>query len=194
MGRPQIFAEEQVIDKALKIFWSKGYEGVSTKDLISAMGLSNGSFFNCFGNKKTIYLKTLQRYNALHITALENMLTKEMPFKPKIKNVLMEVVKDGHDGKPNVGCFFFNTSLEVGIDDEEILQLASQIHKRIENSFLAAVAMAIKNGEISKTTDSLQLAQYLYNILNGLRVLLIQAPSKKAAQNIITATLAYLPA
>ena len=106
----------------------------------------------------------------------------------------MEVVKDGPDGKQNEGCFFFNTSLEAGIDDDEILLLASQIHKRIENSFLAAVNMAIKNGEISKTTDSLQLAQYLYNVLNGLRVLLIQAPSKQAAQNIITSTLAFLPA
>src|ERR1700756_3742741 len=93
MGRPQVFNEELVIDKALNVFWQKGYSGASTRDLINATGISNGSFFNSFGDKRHLYFKCLQKYDAVYISALENLLNKPLTFKKKIKTVLLEVTK-----------------------------------------------------------------------------------------------------
>jgi TetR/AcrR family transcriptional repressor of nem operon len=193
MGRPQVFNEEKVINKALEIFWHKGFHNVSTRDLIEATGISNGSFFNSFGGKKNIYYKCLQKYNTVYISALENLLHKPIPFKAKIKKVLLEATKKGADKNSYEGCFFFNTSIEAGIGDSDILNLAKDIHQRIENGFVSAVEIAVKRGEISKDTKSLALGQYLFNIVTGLRVLLLNAPSQATIHNIINSTLDLLP-
>jgi TetR/AcrR family transcriptional regulator, transcriptional repressor for nem operon len=193
MGRPQVFDEEKVIDKALEIFWHKGFNGTSTRDLIEAMGISNGSFFNSFGGKKDIYFKCLKKYNAVYITALENLLNKPMPFKTKIKNVLLEVIKKAPGKNSYEGCFFFNTSIEASIDDKEILGLTNGIHRRVENGFVSAIEMAMKNGEISKDTRSLPLARFLFNTMTGLRVLLLNSPPQATVDSIINSTLELLP-
>ncbi|MFA6086928.1 TetR/AcrR family transcriptional regulator [Mucilaginibacter sp.] len=193
MARPQIFNQDTVIDKALDVFWQKGFGGASTKDLINAAGISNGSFFNSFGDKKALYLKCLQKYDTVYITALENLLIAPLKFKEKIKNVLLEATKKSPGKDTYEGCFFFNTSIDSSVDDAGILGLADAIHQRIEKAFVSAVDMAKEAGEISKDIDSTRLAQYLFNIVNGLRALLLNSPPQSTINNIINTTLDLLP-
>jgi TetR/AcrR family transcriptional regulator, transcriptional repressor for nem operon len=193
MGRPQVFNEDIVIDKALSVFWQKGYSGTSTRDLIDATGISNGSFFNSFGDKGTLYFKCLQKYDAVYITALESLLNKSISFKEKIKTVLLEVTKKSPGKDSYEGCFFFNTSIDNGVEDADIMHLAMDIHKRIENAFVSAIEMAKTHNEISNEIKSLPLAQYLFNIVTGLRVLLLNSPAQSAIDNIISSTLELLP-
>lgn len=194
MARPQVFNEDTVIEKALDVFWQKGFGGASTRDLINATGISNGSFFNSFGDKKTLYLKCLQKYDAVYITALENLLIKPLKFKHKIKAVLLEATKKKSPGNDAYeGCFFFNTSIDSSIDDADILGIADEIHQRIEKAFVSAVDMAKEAGEISKDIKSIELAQYLFNIVNGLRAQLLNSPQQSAIDNIINTTLDLLP-
>jgi TetR/AcrR family transcriptional repressor of nem operon len=193
MARPQIFNEDIVIDKALDIFWQKGFSGASTRDLINAVGISNGSFFNSFGDKKTLYLRCLQKYDAVYIAALETLLNKPLGFKEKIKKVLLEATKKSPGKDAYEGCFFFNTSIDSNVDDPDILGLADNIHKRIEKAFVSAIDMAKEANEISTDIKSTQLAQYLFNIVNGLRTLLLSSPPQSTISNIINTTLDLLP-
>lgn len=62
MARPREFDEEQALDRAMDVFWRKGYQGTSTDDLMEAMGIGRGSFYNAFGSKRDVYLRTLDRY------------------------------------------------------------------------------------------------------------------------------------
>jgi TetR/AcrR family transcriptional repressor of nem operon len=193
MGRPQEFNEENIIDKALYIFWQKGFQAASTRDLIEATGISNGSFFNSFGDKKKLYFRCLQKYDAVYIMALENLLKKPIPFKEKIKQVLHQATRKSPGKESYQGCFLFNTSIDQGIDDADILNLAKDMNERIENAFVSAVEMAKENNDINPHIKSIPFAQYLFNIVTGLRALLLNSPPKSAINNIINSTLEFLP-
>ena len=93
MARPQVFNEDQVIEKAMEMFWEKGFDGTSTRDLTDGMGISNGSFFNSFGDKIKLYIKCLQKYDTVYIHPTIDLLNTSLPFKEKIKKLLTQTIK-----------------------------------------------------------------------------------------------------
>src|SRR5438094_9975113 len=73
MAGKKSFLPEQVLDKAMGLFWKKGYEGTSIEDLVGGMGLGRGSLYDTFGDKHALYLAALSRYiakNGRQFTAL----------------------------------------------------------------------------------------------------------------------------
>ena len=65
-GRPKIFEEKDIINKAIEVFWTKGYEAASSDDLLAAMGIGKGSFYLAFkGGKKELYEKSLEQFSSL---------------------------------------------------------------------------------------------------------------------------------
>src|SRR5438105_9537774 len=61
-GRPRAFDIDKALDRALKVFWRKGYEGASLDDLTGAMGINRPSMYAAFGNKEALFRKALARY------------------------------------------------------------------------------------------------------------------------------------
>ncbi len=66
IGRPRAFDMDQALDRALDVFWRKGYEGASICDLTAAMGINPPSLYAAFGNKEGLFRKALDRYAAMH--------------------------------------------------------------------------------------------------------------------------------
>ena len=64
MGRPLGFDKEQAMERALQVFWRKGYETASLQDLIEAMNLSKSSFYQTFTSKQNLYVKCLENYQS----------------------------------------------------------------------------------------------------------------------------------
>ena len=61
-GRPRSFCVERALDRALQVFWQKGYEGASLSDLTEAMGINRPSLYAAYGNKEELFRKALGRY------------------------------------------------------------------------------------------------------------------------------------
>src|SRR4051794_29797280 len=61
-GRPREFCVEHALATALRVFWSKGYEGTSLTDLTNAMGITRPSLYAAFGNKESLFRKALDLY------------------------------------------------------------------------------------------------------------------------------------
>ena len=61
-GRPRSFDPDKALDRALKVFWKKGYEGASLPDLTRAMGINRPSLYAAFGNKEALFRKAVERY------------------------------------------------------------------------------------------------------------------------------------
>ena len=61
-GRPRSFDENDALKKAIQVFWSKGYDGVTIDDLVAGMGVGRPSLYAVFGDKRTIFLRALRTY------------------------------------------------------------------------------------------------------------------------------------
>ena len=75
MARPRAFNTDQAIDKAMQVFWTHGYEGASLPDLLDGMGLTRGSLYKAFTDKKTLFLKVLDHYENEAVKAAVDLLT-----------------------------------------------------------------------------------------------------------------------
>ncbi|MEK9754967.1 MAG: helix-turn-helix domain-containing protein, partial [Rhodospirillaceae bacterium] len=62
MARPREFNREQVLERAMQVFWSKGYAATSMRDLTEAMGLSKSSLYDTFGSKHDLFLESIDFY------------------------------------------------------------------------------------------------------------------------------------
>src|SRR5580700_8501585 len=61
-GRPRAFDPDVALERAMHVFWAKGYEGAALSDLTRAMRINRPSLYAAFGNKEQLFRKVLDRY------------------------------------------------------------------------------------------------------------------------------------
>src|SRR5438067_11611084 len=73
-GRTRQFDVDEALDRALEVFWARGYEGASLPELTGAMGINRPSMYAAFGNKQSLFCKALHRYNERYRAYLKEAL------------------------------------------------------------------------------------------------------------------------
>jgi len=79
VGRPKQFDPDVAVDKAVGVFWGKGFGGTTPQDLVEALGICKGSLSNAFGSKHELFTRVLRRYADEQATALTEFLTAPGP-------------------------------------------------------------------------------------------------------------------
>ena len=90
MGRPREFDEDGVLERALHVFWRLGYEATSVTDLMEATGLAKGSLYKAFGDKRSLFLKALDRYLERGRDALRHTLTDAPTVREGLERFTLE--------------------------------------------------------------------------------------------------------
>ncbi|WP_411958579.1 TetR/AcrR family transcriptional regulator [Paracoccus homiensis] len=116
LGRPRGFDEDEALLAAMHTFWAKGYDGTSMKDLTSAMGISGPSLYSAFGDKRELYLKTIDRYADVDGCAPIVAFESEPDIAKAVRGFLESVIRYStaeHGGAK--GCFLAScVSTSVG--------------------------------------------------------------------------------
>ena len=168
-GRPSIFDEEKVLDRATELFWTRGYEATSLDDLLSAMGMGKSSFYHAFGSKKELFEKVMDRFvnDAMH------RLAGDLPAHPRpierIKDFFREIA-GGDLSRHRKGCFMGNTIVELTNNDKGLSVRAARRLERMEELFLHYIRGAQASGQLKTKEDPLVLARYLQTMWNGLNI------------------------
>src|SRR5205814_10101736 len=93
MAGKKSFLPEQVLDKAMGLFWKQGYEGTSIEDLVQCMGLERGSLYDTFGDKHALYLAALSRYLAKYQGQVAEVLQQTGPL-PELLERFIHTIMD----------------------------------------------------------------------------------------------------
>ncbi|HJS75619.1 MAG TPA: TetR/AcrR family transcriptional regulator, partial [Vicinamibacteria bacterium] len=118
MGRPREFDRDEALDRAVQVFWSRGFERTSVEDLTDSMGIQRGSLYAAFGDKHQLFLAALDRYEERFYRDTLRFLEEGSP-REGIRRVFQQVVSDCACGGGAKGCFITNTAVALAEDDPE---------------------------------------------------------------------------
>ncbi|MNI07855.1 HTH-type transcriptional repressor ComR [compost metagenome] len=184
MARHREFDQEEVLNKAMELFWMKGYERTSIQDLVEHLGIHRGSIYDTFGGKNELFLSCLDRFR--HELESRLFFILEDPGSPKeILERFFEKVIDGSMNmeKERRGCFMANTAMGLAPYDPNVASRVEATSLDTENYFYCFLLRAQKNGHIKSKHNLRELARFLVNTKQGLHVMAKTAIDRKVLQD-----------
>jgi TetR/AcrR family transcriptional repressor of nem operon len=170
MARPREFDPDVALDRAMQVFWAKGYESTSLDDLCTATGLSRSSLYGAFGDKHDLLLRALDRYEDLAALRIGKALARPLPIREALAALLNDMIEQIVAGHGRPGCFIGNCAAELANDDRAAAARVKRSLTLIETTFREALEQARSRGEISKAADTGALARFLMSGFQGLRL------------------------
>ncbi|NIK69405.1 TetR/AcrR family transcriptional regulator [Paenibacillus sp. BK720] len=190
MARSKEFDVDAVLLKAMKLFWSQGYEKTSMQDLVEHMGIHRRSIYDTFGDKHALYLMALKRYGDTVWSSIEQKAQSSLSAKAAIRSV-MEAVIEQNEERPK-GCLMVNTAVELALHDSELKGYVNESWSGTEELFRKLILKGQQTGELSASLDADTIAPYLNNALIGLRVMVKTQNHTEKLKQVIATTMSIL--
>jgi TetR/AcrR family transcriptional regulator, transcriptional repressor for nem operon len=175
-GRPQIFSEEEALEIATQLFWSKGYEATSTDDLLAAMSIGKSSFYNTFKGKRELFEKVIENFVNLSVAALLKDIKAGTDSVQAIKNFFRKLAI-APPGMHQKGCFMGNIVVELSNIDKPLESMAIKRLKKMEQLFLDLVKKGQQTGLLKSKEEPAVIARYLVTMWNGINITRRMYPS-----------------
>jgi TetR/AcrR family transcriptional repressor of nem operon len=173
MARPKEFDPNQALDKAMHVFWHKGYEATSMEDLLTAMNLNRGSLYDTFGDKRELFLKAMDRYcTGGGIGDRISILNQPGPALPLIRRFINAMLEFGLSDPLRRGCMITNTVMELAPHEKDIARKVAGRLQMTEEAFFKLLARAKQEGELAKDKDPRALARVLVTMMQGTIVMI----------------------
>ncbi len=172
MARPREFDEAEALDRAMVVFWKKGYQNTSLDDLLEAMGIQRGSFYNTFGSKKETYLRALDRYIEFMFDG--GPYTEAAHMEPGLGALatMCESYIDSvtGDAEPR-GCFFAHVSKEHRGDDPVIQQAVVKGIERMRAIVRRSIEAAQRDGDFPEDVSAHDTALLFQSVAWGIHAM-----------------------
>ncbi len=191
-GRPRAFNSEDVLDKALKVFWRRGYEGASMAEITHAMGINRPSIYATFGNKEELFCKVLEKY----LSGPVAYVTEAM-HEPTARQVAEKLLTKSAEflTTPNSpqSCLINTGTLTCGEESEPIMQLLIAYRKGYENALRQRFELAQTQSDLPQDINPSELAKYIVTIHQGLSVQATSGATRKELMAVIKIALSTWP-
>ncbi|MCB1170020.1 MAG: TetR/AcrR family transcriptional regulator [Leptospiraceae bacterium] len=191
MPRVKEFDKEEVLRKAMELFWKQGYHATSMQDLVDHLGINRASLYDTFGGKKALFDLALQNYRNVYFSAMEQTL-ENYPVREALQKMFAGAVEAASQDKHRKGCFVVNSTTELAASDEDIREAVDQNKQQFETLLARHIRIAQKEGRIESKKNPAQLAALIFAFYNGFQVLARIKPDKKELQNLVRTAISIL--
>ncbi|WIO74217.1 TetR/AcrR family transcriptional regulator [Porticoccaceae bacterium LTM1] len=168
MARTREFNPKEVIEKAVYLFWEKGYTDTSMDDLVKCTGVSRYGIYGEFGNKRELFLAALEHFQEKFTRELIQDLSHPDAGVVELRAYFQRLQEHGKTPESQMGCFMCNTAVELSNVDEEIGQRIRELFEKLRQVFLRALKNAQREGDIDSQMDLDEYASYLLGIQLGM--------------------------
>jgi len=168
-GRPRAFDENQVLTRAMELFWARGYERLGMRELLAELGISRQSLYDTFGSKRGLFLRTIQHYRSTQLSQALALLQREGSPLENVKAVLRFFEELAFDQRSR-GCLVANSLVEIDPGDEELSALLGETLEMLRAALERTLVEAQARGELSAGPSPLELSRALVNAMVGLAV------------------------
>ena len=189
MPRPPEFEREVVLDRAMRAFWSRGYEATSIQHLVERTGIQRGSLYGAFGDKRALFLAAIEHYDRVMTAKLLATLDAPGSGLGAIRRFFRLKVDAAQERSRPRGCLVTNSATELASRDRRTASRIGATLGRIEAAFHRAVIRGQQAGEIDPERDARALARFLTSSAQGLSVMAKASPERAPLEDIVKVTM-----
>ena len=168
-GRPRAFDPDAALERAMHVFWAKGYEGASLSNLTRAMRINRPSLYAVFGNKEQLFRKVLDRYVDGPLAYFGKALAAPNA-RDVVEQIFLGAAKMAGDPKIPAGCLMVQGALAVGDAAGSVRKEAAGRRAAGEVALRRRLQRAKREGDLPKNADPAELSRYVMTVLQGMAV------------------------
>ena len=181
-GRPRSFDMDAAVERAMNVFWSRGYHATALPDLLRATKLSRGSLYAAFGDKHSLFLRALDRYIADALTRMDVNSPRARTPIDGLRAYLAGYVERTSGANGRRGCLLVATAMELAGQDAEVNRRIAGFFKAMETRVAEALSRAKAAGRLADGVEPASAARILVCFVEGLRVVGKTAPARTTSQ------------
>ncbi|MEV0386405.1 TetR/AcrR family transcriptional regulator [Nonomuraea sp. NPDC050643] len=191
MARTREFDTEAAVGRAMELFWTRGYEGTSVRDLTQHLGIGQGSLYAAFGDKDGLYRAALEHYRTTFAAAALRTLDEGADARSAIRTMLVERVRIAVE-RGGRGCLLVNAACERLPEDPATGRIVRDVLAANKDALADVLRVAVERGEVSPRHAPHTLAAFLVTFLNGLLVSSKITPDAGALEPLVEVALVAL--
>jgi AcrR family transcriptional regulator len=191
-GRPREFCMEGTLAAALRVFWSKGYEGTSLTDLTEAMGITRPSLYAAFGNKESLFRKALDLYEREKLEYVGRALAE--PTARRVAEALLRgAVDNACSSEEPHGCLGVITSVACGAESQSIRDEVLERGKVAKRALIERFERARAEGDLPAHVDIEALTNLLYAVVQGICIQAGSGATREELEKVVDTGLLMWP-
>jgi TetR/AcrR family transcriptional regulator, transcriptional repressor for nem operon len=191
MPRTKEYKPKDALEKAMELFWQKGYFDTSMDDLVEFTGVSRYGLYSTFGDKHDLFIAALKYYREETVSALLHSMDAADASLAQIRSYFSSLMLTGN-ATGRRGCLICNTAVEVAPFDRDAAEQVDTSFKQMNKAFRNALTNACQRGELSSRFDVDAGADYLTGVAQGLFVLARSPASGKSIRHFVQTALDVL--
>ncbi|MEL6111115.1 MAG: TetR/AcrR family transcriptional regulator [Planctomycetota bacterium] len=169
-GPAKQFDPDEALDSAMRVFWARGYESAPVSELMKAMSLSKKSLYDTFGNKRTLFIKSLRRYAQVMGAEISLALNKDVSPMKNLKYLLRSWQKQATQ-RGSVGCMIGTNVADFDLSDPEVAGILRSMLEHVEQAFHRCLKAAVEAGELDASVKTRDVARTLVAVSQGMALL-----------------------
>ena len=192
MARQKEFNRDEVLHKAMEVFWSRGYQGASIQDLVQHMGINRQSIYDTFGDKHALFLQALDRYREMQSRKVFEVLDRPGSMKKNLRQLFEEAVARALSAEGRRGCFVGNSMSELAGRCKETATRTCNGVAAAEKILQRALERGREQGDLPRVRDTRAVARFLYSSLQGLLLMAKATRDRRLLNDVVKVTLSVL--
>jgi len=191
-GRPVGFDRAEVLDRAMRVFWEKGFAATSMHDLIAAMGIASPSLYAAFGSKASLYRAAVEHYVALH----EDLVLRAMALptaRESVEALLRNAVTVFARTDFPSGCMVEQTAGEAGDMAPDVMTRLHAMRAANNGNFSMRLRKGLEDGDVPEGADVEAAASFYATIHKGLSLSARGGTGTDELNSVVTSAIAAWP-
>ncbi len=169
-GRPRSFDREDALDRAMRVFWDRGYEATTVGDLTAAMGISPPSLYAAFGDKERLFLEAADRYRAGPGAAGDRILAEASTAREAVSRLLRWVADSAAAPGHPPGCMMVTAAVNCTASSGRVQAALAARRAAAEAALRARIARGIREGDLRRGADPSALAAFYTTVVQGMSI------------------------
>jgi TetR/AcrR family transcriptional regulator, transcriptional repressor for nem operon len=192
MARTKEFDQEHALAEAMELFWRRGYEATSIRDLTGRLGISSSSLYATFGDKHEMFLAALARYRQAELEQLRRRLVSGSSVRNVLQSLFTELIGNLLVDEEQRGSFTLNAAVELGGRDPEVAEQLRDHFDDITELLADFLARGQVENAVAHTYPPDDLARFVLNGFYSLAMVAKTYPDRRYMETIAAMTLSLM--